>query len=90
MALSGLDAFERKLKAAAANASDDIAIAVAADFLHGGAPAFARIFDRRGSKLTTVQRLTNEPWAAFVARERGGRSGAEGGKKNGWGLAGAG
>ena len=56
MALSGLpDAFERQLKAAAANASDDIPIAIAADFLHGGAPSFARIFDRRGSKLATIQ-----------------------------------
>ena len=70
MALSGLDAFERKLKAAAANASDDIAIAVAADFLHGGTPSFARIFDRRGFKLAAIQRASGEPWAVFVARAK--------------------
>ena len=70
MALSGLDAFERKLKAAEANASDDIAIAVAADFLHGGAPSFARIFDRRGFKLAAIQRASGEPWAVFVARAK--------------------
>ena len=44
---------------------------VAADFLHGGEPGFARIFDRRGRRLTTVQRRENEPWAAFVARAKG-------------------
>jgi hypothetical protein len=60
MALSGLDAFERKLKTAAANLSDGIPIAIAADFLHGGEPGFARIFDRRGRRLTTVQRRENE------------------------------
>jgi hypothetical protein len=71
MALSGLDAFERKLKAAAASASDTIPIAIAADFLNGGAPSFARVFDRRGMRLVTVQRRDNEPWAAFVARAKG-------------------
>ena len=44
---------------------------VAADFLHGGEPGFARIFDRRGRRLTTVQRRENELWAAFVARAKG-------------------
>jgi hypothetical protein len=43
---------------------------VAADFLHGGAPTFARVFDRRGARLATIQRLTGEPWAAFRARVR--------------------
>jgi hypothetical protein len=31
--------------------SDGITVTVAADFLHGGEPAFARIFDRRGSRI---------------------------------------
>jgi hypothetical protein len=70
MALSGFDAFERKLKAAAGNVSDTIPTAIAADFLHGGAASFARIFDRRGSRLATIQRLTDEPWAAFRDRVR--------------------
>jgi hypothetical protein len=68
MALRGLDAFERKLKAAAANVSDTIPTAIAADFLNGGAPSFARIFDRRGARLAAIQRLTDEPWAAFRGR----------------------
>ncbi len=71
MALGGLSAFERRLKAATANFSDEIPVVVAADFLHGGAPSFARIFDRQGLKLKTIQRLTDEPWAAFRARVKG-------------------
>jgi hypothetical protein len=50
--------------------SDTIPTAIAADFLHGGAPGFARIFDRRGRRLTTIERLTDEPWAAFRDRVR--------------------
>ena len=50
--------------------SDTIPTAIAADFLHGGAPGFARIFDRRGRRLTTIERLTDEPWAAFLDRVR--------------------
>ena len=72
MALRGqANAFERQLKAAAANFSDDIPTAIAADFLNGGAPSFARIFDRRGIKLAALQRLDGEPWVAFVARSKG-------------------
>ena len=32
--------------------------------------SFARIFDRRGSRLATIRRLTDEPWAAFRDRVR--------------------
>ena len=46
----------------------DITVTVAANFLHGGQPTFARAFDRRGTLLTTVQRAQGEPWAAFRAR----------------------
>jgi hypothetical protein len=45
-------------------------VAVAADFLHGGEPTFARVFDRRGSLLLGLQRLRDEPWRAFDARAR--------------------
>jgi hypothetical protein len=41
--------------------SDTIPTAIAANFLHGEAPSFARIFDRRGRRLTIIQRLTDEP-----------------------------
>jgi hypothetical protein len=51
--------------------ADTIPTAIAADFLHGGAPSFARVFDRRGRRLTTVQRRENELWSAFVARAKG-------------------
>ena len=52
--------------------ADDIVVTVAADFLHGGEPTFARVFDRRGSLLIGRQRLRDEPWRAFEARARGG------------------
>jgi hypothetical protein len=48
----------------------DIVVTIAADFLHGGEPTFARAFDRRGSLLMDLQRLEDEPWEAFKARAR--------------------
>lgn len=48
--------------------ANDIVVTVAADFLHGGQPTFARPFDRRGSMIGTVQRAQGEGWAAFRAR----------------------
>ena len=65
-----LSAIERQLKAAAANFSDDIPIAIAADFLRGGAPDFARAFDRRGMRVGAFQRRWGELWTAF--RDRAG------------------
>ena len=50
--------------------ADDMVVAVAADFLHGGEPTFARVFDRRGSLLLGLQSLRDEPWRAFDARAR--------------------
>ena len=50
--------------------ADDMVVTVAADFLHGGEPTFARVFDRRGSLLLGLQRLGDEPWRAFEARAR--------------------
>ena len=41
---------------------------VAADFLRGGSPTFARAFDRKGSMVCTIQRAPGEGWAAFKAR----------------------
>ena len=37
--------------------ADDMTITIAADFLCGGAPSFARAFDRRGSLVGTTQRI---------------------------------
>ena len=34
----------------------EIVVTIAADFLHGGPPTFARIFDRPGFKLATIQK----------------------------------
>jgi hypothetical protein len=48
-----------------------VRVTIAADFLHGGAPAFARIFDRKGSLLGSTQRREGEPWAAFRDRAKG-------------------
>jgi hypothetical protein len=61
-----LDRLEREL-----DRPDGVVATIAADFLCGGEATFARIFDRRGFKLTTIRRLTDEPWAAFVARAKG-------------------
>jgi hypothetical protein len=48
--------------------ADDITATIAADFLRGGEPTFARTFDRRGALLGAIQRLQDEPWATFKAR----------------------
>ena len=50
--------------------ADDMVLTVAADFLHGAEPTFARVFDRRGSLLIGRQRLRDEPWRAFEARAK--------------------
>ena len=50
--------------------ADDMVVTVAADFLHGGEPSFARVFDRRGSLLLGLQRLRDEPWRAFETRAK--------------------
>ena len=50
--------------------ADDIVVTVAADFLRGGEPTFARAFDRRGSLLIGLQRLKDEPRRAFEVRAR--------------------
>ena len=69
--LSPVRALRRQLKTVTADLADDlIPTAIAADFLNGGAPAFARVFDRRGYRLATLPRLTDEPWAAFRDRVR--------------------
>ena len=52
----------------AERAAGAMTITVAADFLRGGAPKFARAFDRRGALVFSTQRLEDEPWAAFRAR----------------------
>jgi hypothetical protein len=51
--------------------SDGIVTTVAADFLNGGAPTFARAFDRHGVRIGAVQRLANESWTAFRDRAKG-------------------
>ena len=33
--------------------TDDMVLTVATDFLHGGEPTFARVFDRRGNLSTS-------------------------------------
>jgi hypothetical protein len=51
-------------------AAGDIVMTVAADFLRGGEPTFARAFDHRGSLLLTLQRRESEGWGAFKTRAR--------------------
>ena len=61
-------ALKRQLRAAAGQAAEAVPVAVAADFLNGGAPSFARIHDRRGALLESLTRLDSEPWATFRDR----------------------
>ncbi len=59
----------RRLKREHGQASaSDLVVTIAADFLRGGDPTFARTFDRRGVLLGAIQRLQDEPWATFKTR----------------------
>jgi hypothetical protein len=49
---------------------DGVVVTVAADFLNGGAPSFARIFDRRGQELALHIRAESEALSAFRQRVR--------------------
>ncbi len=68
----------RRLKREHGQASaSDLVVTIAADFLRGGEPTFARAFDRRGALLMGLQRREHEPWEAFRARARvGGEQGS--------------
>ena len=48
----------------------DAPLAVGADFCNGGAPAFARVFDRRGREISTLDRLDDESLSDFRQRAR--------------------
>jgi hypothetical protein len=54
----------------AERSSGAVITTVAADFLHGRAPCFARMFDQRGTLISAIQRAPDEGWAAFTARAR--------------------
>jgi hypothetical protein len=47
-----------------------ISTTLAADFLVGGSPAFARLFDRHGRELGSLERLEDEPIDIFRQRAR--------------------
>jgi hypothetical protein len=46
----------------------ELAVLTAADFLHGGAPAFARAVDRKGALICTIDRRADEGWSDFRCR----------------------
>ena len=48
----------------------DAIVAVLADFCNGGAPSFARVFDRRGQKISALDRAQDETVTAFRERAR--------------------
>ena len=54
----------------AERSSGAVITTVAADFLHGGAPCFARMFDQRGTMVSAIQRRQDELWEAFRRRAR--------------------
>ena len=54
----------------AERSSGAVITTVAADFLHGGAPCFARMFDQRGTMVSAIQRREDELWEAFRRRVR--------------------
>jgi hypothetical protein len=49
---------------------EELGAAVAADFMNGGAPSFARVFDRRGQKISALDRAEDETVTAFRERAR--------------------
>jgi hypothetical protein len=67
----------RRLNASRASA-EEIVISLAADFLGGGAPSFARVFDRKGGLVGLVDRLAGETLAAFRIRARSEAQGVSG------------
>lgn len=69
--------FMRRLNASRANA-EDITISLAADFLSGGTPSFARVFDRKGAFVGVVDRLDGETLAAFRRRAHSEAQGVSG------------
>jgi hypothetical protein len=50
--------------------SENVIVTVAADFLNGGAPAFARAFSRKGEELAVYVRFEDEALSAFRDRTR--------------------
>jgi hypothetical protein len=48
--------------------ASEAAVTIAADFLTGAAPSFARAFDRRGEEIMAIDRAEDEPIEAFRAR----------------------
>jgi hypothetical protein len=50
---------------------DELVVLTAADFMHGGAPSLARIFDRKGCELAQYDRLDGEELGDFRERVRG-------------------
>jgi hypothetical protein len=67
---SQVDHLERELNAVATRFTTGPVTTIAADFMHGGAPAFARVYDRRGARIGALQRRTDEPWATFRGRAK--------------------
>ena len=67
---SQVDRIERKLSTIAARYATGPVTTVAADFLRGGAPAFARVYDRRGARIGALLRGVDEPWAVFRGRAK--------------------
>jgi hypothetical protein len=66
--------FERQVKRLAREfgRSDGVATAIAADFLTGGSPTAAEIYDRKGVRLATFARFDGEAFTAFRERIREG------------------
>jgi hypothetical protein len=48
----------------------DVIVKVAADFCNGGAPSFARVFDRKGQEISELDRAEDETFTAFHQRTR--------------------
>jgi hypothetical protein len=51
--------------------SEGLVVTVATDFLSGGAPSFARIFNRKGQEISAFGRAEDETLSTFRQRVRG-------------------
>jgi hypothetical protein len=47
-----------------------VTVTVAADFCNGGAPSFARVFDRKGQEISALDRAEGETLTDFRRRAR--------------------
>jgi hypothetical protein len=67
---AGLRVMRELNRRAERRSAGELGVVLAVDFLAGGSPGHARLFDRRGAMLRTVERREDEGLTAFRERAR--------------------